>query len=405
MKVAAIITEYNPFHNGHKYQIDEVRRILGEDTAIIAIMSGNYTQRGEIAVADKTERAKAAVLSGVNLVLELPFPFSSSSAEFFAASGVRIAEDIGIVDYLAFGVESEYDDELIKIFARMASSEYNEALIDLSKDNESSALGYPELCQSAYNRLYGEELSREFFTPNNILASQYIKALCLLNSNIKPLPIKRIGAGYSDGYKADTALQSATYIRGAIAENDISALEYVPNSAKNVYSELIADGRMPSDISVLDAAVITHFRLNPPSELTDYFEALGGLYNRLYAQSLKTESIKSLISGTQTKKYTTARIRRAIINSYIGVTSSDMKRPPLYTQALAMDTKGCELIKKSKKVSKIPIITKPASYKDMGEEIVKQRELSSRADAVFAMTFKKPYPASHEVTFTPFVKK
>ena len=121
--------------------------------------------------------------------------------------------------------------------------------------------------------------------------------------------------------------------------------------------------------------------------------------------SLKTESISSLINEAQTKKFTTARIRRALINSYIGVTSSDMKRGPLYTQALAMDSLGCEIIKKSKKVTKIPIITKPASYKDMDAELVRQRELSSRADAVFALTFEKPYPATHEVTFTPFVKK
>ena len=123
MKVVAIITEYNPSHSGHKYQIDEVRRILGEDTAVISIMSGNYTQRGEIAVADKTERARAAVLSGVNLVLELPFPFSSSSAEFFAKGGVTIADDLGVVDYLAVGVEGENTKELLSVFDKMGSDE------------------------------------------------------------------------------------------------------------------------------------------------------------------------------------------------------------------------------------------------------------------------------------------
>ena len=106
MKVAAIISEYNPFHLGHKYQIDKLREILGDDTAVIAIMSGNFTQRGDIAVCDKTIRAMSAVNCGVNLVLELPFPFSMSSAEFFAKSGVRIANEIGIVDYLVFGSEN-----------------------------------------------------------------------------------------------------------------------------------------------------------------------------------------------------------------------------------------------------------------------------------------------------------
>ena len=405
MKIVAIITEYNPFHNGHKYQIDEIRRQLGEDTAIIAVMSGNYTQRGEIAVLDKTERAKAAVLCGVNLVLELPFPYSVASAELFAKGGVDIIDSLGIVDYLAFGVESDNDERLLSIFDRMASSEYDDALRSLSTSREGESLGYPELCMTAYNTLYEDKLSREFFSPNNILASQYIKACRLRGSNINILPIKREGAGYNDGFTEKTPLQSATYIRSILQNGDISALDYVPNLAKKVYSELISKGKMPSDITALDRAVISNFRLNPPSDKTNFFDAHGGLYNRLYAASLKTESISSLISEVQTKKFTTARIRRAIIYSYIGVTSSDIKSSPLYTQALAMDALGCELIKKAKKMSEIPIITKPASYKDMDAALVKQRELSARADAVYAMTFKNPYPASHEVTFTPFVKK
>ena len=125
MKIAAIIAEYNPFHNGHKYQVDKIREILGEDTAIIAIMSGNFTQRGELAITDKTVRAKSAIDCGVNLVLELPFPFSMSSAEFFAKSGVKIADSIGVVDYLVFGSESGDINELSDIASVTLSPEYH----------------------------------------------------------------------------------------------------------------------------------------------------------------------------------------------------------------------------------------------------------------------------------------
>ena len=124
MAVAAIITEYNPFHNGHAYQIAETRRLLGEDTRIVAIMSGNFTQRGELAFADKTARAKAACECGVDLVLELPFPFSMSSAEYFARSGVKIANELGIVDYLVFGSESGDISLLREIAENMLSSEF-----------------------------------------------------------------------------------------------------------------------------------------------------------------------------------------------------------------------------------------------------------------------------------------
>ena len=124
MKLAAIIAEYNPFHNGHKYQIDEARKLLGEDTAIIAIMSGNYTQRGEIAIADKTARAKLAVLEEVNLVLELPFPFSSATAEIFAKSGVHIANSIG-ADYLIFGSECGQIETISKAAEIVTSDEFS----------------------------------------------------------------------------------------------------------------------------------------------------------------------------------------------------------------------------------------------------------------------------------------
>ena len=134
MKVAGIISEYNPFHNGHEYQIKKLREMLSEDTAIVAVMSGNYTQRGEIAVADKLIRAKAALECGVNLVLELPFPFSMSSAEFFAKSGVKILGEIGVVDYLAFGSESGDITEISDIASVMMSrqvsfSQINEGIL------------------------------------------------------------------------------------------------------------------------------------------------------------------------------------------------------------------------------------------------------------------------------------
>ena len=154
MKVAAIISEYNPFHLGHKYQVDILRQELGEDTAVIAIMSGNFTQRGEAAICDKTIRAMSAVECGVNLVLELPFPYSMSSAEFFAKSGVRIANAIGVVDYLVFGSESGDISELSDIASIMSSSEYSLVLEDLMNDSDYKEYGYPELCEIALSKLY-----------------------------------------------------------------------------------------------------------------------------------------------------------------------------------------------------------------------------------------------------------
>ena len=405
MKVAAIISEYNPFHMGHKYQIDKIREILGEDTAVIAIMSGNYTQRGEIAVCDKTIRARSAVECGVNLVLELPFPFSMSSAEFFAKGGVKIANEIGIVDYLVFGSESGDIRKLSDIASIISSGEYLMILEDMIASPEYKEYGYPELCEIALERLYGKVLSDDILSPNNILAIEYIKALSLLNSGIQPITIKRVGAGYNDLINPMTDFQSASAIRDELSRDNASALDYVPENARTIYLDAISDGKMPSDVTRLDTAVISSLRLNSPIGDVDIHDAQGGLYNRLCDISADTTSISMLTAEAETKKYTKARIRRAIWNTYFGVTSSDVRNLPAYTQVLAMDSIGRGLLKAIKKTSDFPVITKPSSYRDYDDNVVRQCELSGRADSVYGLTLKNANSGRFHLTFTTYVKQ
>ena len=405
MKVAAIISEYNPFHLGHKYQIDKLREILGDDTAVIAIMSGNFTQRGDIAVCDKTIRAMSAVNCGVNLVLELPFPFSMSSAEFFAKSGVKIANEIGIVDYLVFGSENGDILELSDIASIMSSNEYNMTLEDMIASPEYKEYGYPELCEIALSRLYGKKLSKNLLSPNNILSIEYIKALYAMGSSIKPLTIKRVGAGYNDLINPMAEYQSASAIREELSDSNLSALDYVPEEARKVYVNAITEGKMPSDITKLDTAVISSFRLNSRMTDVDYHDAAGGLYNRLCDISAEATSISMLTAEAETKKYTKARIRRAIWNSYFGVTSSDVRPLPAFTQVLSMDEVGKTLLKAIKKSSDFPVITKPSSFKELDDNVIRQKELSNRADAVYGLTLKIANSGRFPLTFTPYVKK
>ena len=404
MKVAAIISEYNPFHNGHEYQIKKLREMLGEDTAVVAIMSGNYTQRGEIALADKTVRARAAVECGVNLVLELPFPFSMSSAEFFAKSGVKIADKIGVVDYLVFGSESGNIDELSNIATIMSSDEYTLTLESLFKNEAYDNYGYPELCQIALEKIYGKDIPKYFLTPNNILAVEYLKAISAFSSRIAPIAIKREGAGYLDIINPMTEFQSATAIREELALGNYSALDYVPNNAKSIYIDAINNGKTPSDVTRLDVGVISSFRLNSPKADVDIHDATGGLYNRLCDLSTEANSIYTLTAMAETKKYTKARIRRAIWNSFFGVTSSDVRALPCYTQVLAMDSVGRSILKKIKKISDFPVITKPSSYKDYSDNVIRQKELSAKADSIYGLALKNPNSGRFALTFTPYVK-
>ena len=405
MKVAAIIAEYNPFHNGHKYQLDKIREALGCDTAIVAIMSGNFTQRGELAVTDKTVRARAACECGVNLVLELPFPFSMSSAEFFAASGVKIANALNIVDYLVFGSESGNIDEIANVAEIISSEEFLLTIESMNSSEKYKDKGYPEMCEAAIKILYGKKLDKSFFTPNNILAIEYVKALRKAKSKIIPYTIKRVGAGYRDTLTTGTTFQSASAIREEFFANGRSALDYVPESAKDVFLAAEFDGKFPSDQSRLDAAVIASFRLSSPSSFDDIHDARGGLYNRLCENSAKVSSISSLTSKTETKKYTKARIRRAVWNSYFGVTSSDVRSLPMYTQVLAMDDIGRSLLKRIKKTAELAVITKPSSYTEYGDEVIMQAELSHKADSIYGLSLRVPNYGSFPLTFTPYVKK
>ena len=404
MKIVGIISEYNPFHMGHEYQIKKLREMLSNDTAVIAVMSGNYTQRGEVAVADKLVRAQAAVDCGVNLVLELPFPFSMSSAEFFAKSGVKILGEIGVVDHLVFGSESGDIDELSDIASVMSSKEYALTLDAISSANENKDLGYPELCQLALSKVYGKDISRDFLSPNNILAIEYIKAISAFGYSMTPLTVRREGAGYLDIINPMAQFQSASAIREELAIGNTSALDYVPKNARTVYKKAIDEGKMPSDASRLDLGVISSFRLNSLSAAPDIQDAGGGLYNRLCDLSADATSIISLTSMADTKKYTKARIRRAIWNSYFGVTSSDVRKLPCYTQVLAMDRVGRSVLKKIKKSSDFPVITKPSSYRELGDDVIMQKELANKADAVYALTLKKANSGRLPLTFTPYVK-
>ena len=405
MKVAAIIAEYNPFHNGHKYQVDKIRELFGEDTAIIAIMSGNFTQRGELAITDKTVRAKSAINCGVNLVLELPFPYSMSSAEFFARSGVSIAESLRVVDYLVFGSESGDVRKLSDIASVMLSTEYDLILETLRDAPEYRECGYPELCEIALSRIYGKEIKRDFLSPNNILGIEYIKALSSLGSNITPVTIRREGAGYLDIINPMKEFQSASAIREEILENNLSALDFVPDNAKKVYLDAIETGKLPCNASRLDLAVISFFRLSSPSAERDIHDAAGGLYNRLCEMSAEATSISNLTTLAETKKYTSARIRRAIWNSYFGVTSSDVRTFPSYTQVLGMDSLGRSLLKRIKKASDFPVITKPSSYKELGDIVIRQKDLSNKADSIYGLTLNNTNSGRFPLTFTPYVKE
>jgi len=403
MKTVAIISEYNPFHTGHEHQIKCIKRDYGEDARIIAIMSGNYTQRAETAIMDKYLRAECAIRCGVDLVLELPFPYSSSSAEFFAKSGVHIADSLGVVDVLSFGSECGDIESLKRIAKTALSTEYQTTLKKLAQATENSAIGYPKLCAMAYYELTGEKSDSLISSPNNILALEYLKALFLNESIITPHTVYREGADYSEKSIVSSLYQSATAIRHLSFADAYSAVKYIPQNAKTTIINAINDGAFPCDMERLSNAIISYFRLNKPSDDLSLHDANDGIYNRIYSQSFETDSLTELIKLSDTKKYTTSRIRRAILNSFLGVTSSRVRELPLYTQALGMNGVGKSILKEIKKKGAFPVITKAASYGHLSPEARAQKEFSDRADFVFQLTRPSFIMGAASLKTTPFV--
>lgn len=400
MITVAIICEYNPFHNGHKYQIEKIREEFGADTAIIAIMSGNYTQRGDIAIIDKTERAKSALDGGANLVLELPFPYSTASAEIFAKAGVHIANMLKCVDYLSFGSESGDIKELLATAKLMMSDEYEAKYKELKTQKN---LCHPELCQLVLNSLEMDGICTDL-TPNNILALEYIKALIKSNSRIKPHTIKRVGSGYNQSITDIGTMQSATGIREAIENGDITALEYVPNSTKTIILNAMRDGKFPTNCEKLASVVISNLRLNSAQDC-EIHDLGAGLYNRIRAASFKCATLEQLVNLTETRKYTKARIRRAIWYSLFGVTSSEIKRMPEFTQILALDTIGRLRLKERKDDGSFFILTKPSNTRGLSDEALRQKSLADKADSIYQLSMPTFTDGNSSLTFTPYVKK
>ena len=399
-----IVCEYNPFHNGHLYQIEKIREEFGEDTNIIAVMSGNYVQRGGVAIADKGLRAKCAVMSGVNLVLELPFPYSMSSAEYFAKSAIHILDQLGCVDYISFGSESGYVEDLVKVAELMLSERFAQEFAALSNDPEKKKLGHAALCDLTLRSLGAEE-GAVSLTPNNILAIEYIKAVITLKSQIKLHTVKRANNAFSDESFVPGDIQSATAIRKSIQDKDISALEFIPNMTKNTILEAISCGDFPCENEALSTAIIASLRLNLHSCNGDIHDTSGGLYNRLCELSFKANTIDSLICTAESKNFTKARIRRALFYSLLGVTSSQFKMLPAYTQLLALDTRGRAMLKTIGKRSCFPILTKPSDIEKLPDAALPQKELADHADSIFQMTKPVPKDGNSAMRFTPYVKK
>lgn len=333
MKTVGIICEYNPLHLGHKKQLNTIRNIHGQDTAIVCLMSGNYVQRGAPAIFDKSLRAKAAILSGADLVLELPVTYAISSAEGFASGGVKILSSC--CDELCFGTESGNKDALIVTAKGLLSEEFSPLLqAELEK-----GVSFPAARQAALEKMGVD--SGLLSSPNDILAVEYCKAILSQNSPLNPLPIQR-GGNYH-ALHADSENPSATALRQLLLSGQ-DWQSYVPAEAVGLFR----DASIHS-LHTGERAILAKLRMMTDVE----FEALPygseGLWRKFMHASRSQATLEEILTVTKSKRYTRTRLDRMVMCAFLGITEETLRSPAPYTRVLAFNNRGREVLSRVKK--------------------------------------------------------
>lgn len=347
MKVAGIVSEYNPFHNGHLYQIEETKKNTGCDCTV-AVMSGNFVMRGETALYNKFIRAKSAVLGGVDLVLELSVPYALSSSEYFSFAGVSVLDSLNVLDCISFG--SEEGD--ISSLLRIADCLLEPTTIEKIKENQKQ--GIPVF--SAISEEFSDKDKNVLEKPNNILAINYIKALKRLDSKIVPYTVKRKNVGYNES-KIKENFASATGIREML-KNDEDIKELVPEFSYNLIKE-----EKPVFEESIDDIITYLLRIKKPEDLLKYADVNEGIENLIIKTALREFGIKDIAMGVKSKRYTYTRIKRILYNILLDIDKSEREIKPQFARVLAFNEKGQEILSKIKKKSDIPVFTNPT--KDM----------------------------------------
>ncbi len=382
MKTAAIICEYNPFHYGHKYQLDETRK-LGA-THIVAVMSGNFTQRGDAAIFDKYARARTALENGVDLVLELPTKYSLAAAEEFARGAVGIINALGCVDMLSFGSECGDIGALKEAAGASDYAIHTEFFSELMR----KGAAFPAALAQTVKEYYTDDVYDILSSPNNTLAVEYIKALDDIGSTIEPVTIERNGAAH-DSDEEEKQFASASLIRKRILANEDYS-EFAP-----VLNEPVADIRR------LETAILAKLRTMRSSELESVYDAAQGLAERLYKAIRKAGTLDELYFLTKTKRYTLARIRRAVLCSYLGIDKKHLREKPAYIRILGMNERGREILATAD--CELPIDTSLKSLMKHNREAHRQGAFEERCGDIYSLAFEKPRPCGCEFTSKPVI--
>ena len=366
-KVIGIIAEYNPFHNGHLYHLKKSLQDTGSSYSV-AIISGNFTQRGSTSLVDKWTKAQIALQNGIDLVIELPLLYSISSAENFAEGAIKILDSLKVVDYVSFGSESGD----ISTLNQIADILYKEpkAFKNILSHELDKGLSFPKARENALLMYLNDirKFSNILSSPNNILGIEYLKALKKYKSSITPVTVERFHTGYHDTSSTGN-IASSTAIRNIVKNNGWDILrKVVPENAFSTILENVKVGHIVPDLSVFEKQIIYNLRKMSIQEISELPDVSEGLEHAIKNTANSCNSIVEFLNIIKSKRYTNTRLQRILLYSLLGITKKDIalsKKINPYVRVLGFNDKGKYLISEISKANpKLEIITSVKKYMD-----------------------------------------
>lgn len=331
--IYSLVSEFNPFHNGHKWLIDKVKT---ENDTVVTVMSSSFVQRGDISIISKMDRTFASLKNGVDLVLELPSVYSLSSAEDFGKSSIEILKATNIIDKVVFGSECG-DIDLLK---KGISALKDENVQSLIKENMNKGVTYPKAIHNSISELYSDDIANLFDGANNILGMEYLKSL--ENSNITAITFSRKGAGHNDEFSSGD-FASGSFIRENYSNRELYTPEYpITDTAK---------------IENIEKIILYKLSSMTENELRNIPDVHEGFENRIIKAVQNTNNFNELCEKLKTKRYTMSRIRRIICRAILGIDNSVKEISVPYIRVLGFTEKGSKLLKEIKENGTLPLIT------------------------------------------------
>ena len=399
MRIAGIIAEYDPFHNGHAVHIANTRAENGGNaTHVVCVISGNFTQRGEPALLSKFKRAEIALSCGADLVLELPLPWAMSPAENFAAGGVAILNALGCVNMLSFGSECG-DTDVLKQLAHINKHPNYQKELKIALDH---GLPYAAAGQTAATQILGEDVAIHLASPNNTLGIEYLRAMTTQCANWDTFTVQRQGTLHGE-MVAKGSFASASFLREMARSGNADLFyTYMPETAADALQNAICNGEVTTHVTRLQNALLAHLRRLSPAEYVNLPWLSEGLEHRLYREGRAAADYDALLSTIKTRRYPMARLRRVLWASLIGLTAADTDGLPPYIRVLGMNERGKEILSTASPT--LPVVTRASQVNELDQRAQRMFALGCIATDLHALAMARPLPCGTDYTTKLIVK-